>query len=377
MGYYKKADLPFYLNLVQKFTVCDNYFCSVLGPTHPNRLMADDRIDRSGWCGRRPDTGDQLGPEAVPMDVFVGDHARGSAGQRHQLEGVQPLRLELRPRRRRPSSARTCCCTSSSTSDPTSPLYQNAFNYYGPNVVGGLTGGSGPTTSPPTGQRHPPSGVVDPSSRQRTTSTHRPLRPWVSGTRSRFSNTLLSNPEVWASTVLFIMYDENDGLFDHVAPPTPPAGTRRGIPDRRPTTLGRGGQAGPIGFGVRVPMMVVSPFSTGGNVCSDVFDHTSQLRFLETLFGVFGTQHLRLAAPDRGRSHDGLPKRTPVTKTPRLPLTSDSTTTAPVGPLSANGGPDGECTALELVGADQAVTPFAIGKHQKMPSQAKGSLNRI
>ena len=38
-------------------------------------------------------------------------------------------------------------------------------------------------------------------------------------------DTLLSNPKVWASTVLFIMYDENDGFFDHVPPPTPPAGT--------------------------------------------------------------------------------------------------------------------------------------------------------
>ena len=46
------------------------------------------------------------------------------------------------------------------------------------------------------------------------------------------------------------------------------------------------GVRGPIGLGFRVPMLVLSPFSRGGLVCSDVFDHTSTLRFLETRFGV-------------------------------------------------------------------------------------------
>ena len=47
-----------------------------------------------------------------------------------------------------------------------------------------------------------------------------------------------------------------------------------------------GGINGPIGLGFRVPLLVVSPFSRGGFLCSDVFDHTSLLRFLETRFGV-------------------------------------------------------------------------------------------
>src|SRR5437764_242228 len=45
------------------------------------------------------------------------------------------------------------------------------------------------------------------------------------------------------------------------------------------------GIAGPIGLGFRVPMLVISPFSRGGFVSSDTFDHTSILRFLETRFG--------------------------------------------------------------------------------------------
>jgi phospholipase C len=86
---------------------------------------------------------------------------------------------------------------------------------------------------------------------------------------------LTADPEVWASTALFINYDENDGYFDHVPPPVPPAGT--------PGEFVRGE---PIGLGPRVPMLVVSPWSRGGAVCSETFDHSSVIRFLETWLGV-------------------------------------------------------------------------------------------
>ena len=91
----------------------------------------------------------------------------------------------------------------------------------------------------------------------------------------------------WAKTALFVTYDENGGFFDHVAPMTAPAGTpgeyvtAAAVPD--PTVAG--GISGPIGLGFRVPMMVISPFSRGGLVSSDLFDHTSMLRFIETRFG--------------------------------------------------------------------------------------------
>ena len=60
MGYYKKSDIPFYYQLAEKFTVCDNYFCSVLGPTHPNRLMAISGMLDPAGVGRRSDPRDQL-----------------------------------------------------------------------------------------------------------------------------------------------------------------------------------------------------------------------------------------------------------------------------------------------------------------------------
>ena len=103
-------------------------------------------------------------------------------------------------------------------------------------------------------------------------------------------DALTSNPEVWSKTALFITYDENDGYFDHVPPPFPPASADQGA-STVDTTLDHfpgnaGYAAGPYGLGQRVPMLVVSPWSTGGYVCSEVFDHTSIIRFMERRFGV-------------------------------------------------------------------------------------------
>jgi phospholipase C len=99
---------------------------------------------------------------------------------------------------------------------------------------------------------------------------------------------LTSNPKVWAKTAFIITYDENGGFFDHVVPPTAPPGT----PGEYLTASGiaAGPEAtpfyGPIGLGHRVPTLVVSPFSRGGYVATETFDHTSTLRLLEKRFGV-------------------------------------------------------------------------------------------
>ena len=98
--------------------------------------------------------------------------------------------------------------------------------------------------------------------------------------------TLRSNPKVWAKTVLFVTWDENGGFFDHVVPPGPPPGTPDEFVTTDPLPPEAAGINGPIGLGFRVPMLVISPFSRGGHINSDTFDHTSLLRFLETRFGV-------------------------------------------------------------------------------------------
>ncbi len=142
--------------------------------------------------------------------------------------------------------------------------------------------------------------------------------------------TLVSNPDVWAKTVFLVVYDENGGWFDHVAPPTPgplvtltngvapPAGaayrgeyvTPAGLQSVYPATSTADSQGvlGPVGLGFRVPALVVSPFSAGGWVCPDVFDHTSTLKLIEKVFLPPGTvlwrrrpRRVALALPGGGR----------------------------------------------------------------------------
>src|SRR5450432_1264027 len=40
---------------------------------------------------------------------------------------------------------------------------------------------------------------------------------------SRVLDALTHNPKTWGSTALFLTFDENDGMFDHVPPPAPPS----------------------------------------------------------------------------------------------------------------------------------------------------------
>jgi phospholipase C len=105
---------------------------------------------------------------------------------------------------------------------------------------------------------------------------------------SQFIDALTSNPDVWSKTVFFLNYDEDGGFFDHVVSPTPPA-----TPDQGASTVttlneifpGDGSHpSGPYGLGVRVPLLVISPWSKGGWVDSEIFDHTSLIKFIERRF---------------------------------------------------------------------------------------------
>ncbi|HEY4967084.1 MAG TPA: phospholipase C, phosphocholine-specific, partial [Puia sp.] len=116
---------------------------------------------------------------------------------------------------------------------------------------------------------------------------------------SELMDILTQNPEVWKKTIFILTYDENDGYFDHMPPFVAPHSgkietgkvsegmdtrveyvtveqekERNGfpVPDDRES---------PIGLGFRVPLIVASPWSRGGFVNSEVFEHTSTIQFLE------------------------------------------------------------------------------------------------
>jgi phospholipase C len=105
---------------------------------------------------------------------------------------------------------------------------------------------------------------------------------------SQIFDILVSNPEVFSKTVLLVNYDEADGSFDHIVPPTPPQTASDGA-----STVSTENEIvttsvpnGPIGLGTRVPFIAISPWSKGGYVNSQVFDHTSVVQFIEKRFGV-------------------------------------------------------------------------------------------
>ncbi|HEY7119233.1 MAG TPA: phospholipase C, phosphocholine-specific [Tepidisphaeraceae bacterium] len=108
---------------------------------------------------------------------------------------------------------------------------------------------------------------------------------------------LTENPEIWKKTIFILTYDENDGYFDHVPPFVAPHPRKRetGFTSREidasldyieleqdARTKFSSPRESPIGLGYRVPMVIASPWSRGGCVCSQVFDSTSVLQFLET-----------------------------------------------------------------------------------------------
>ncbi|MCW2935360.1 MAG: Phospholipase, partial [Actinomycetia bacterium] len=99
---------------------------------------------------------------------------------------------------------------------------------------------------------------------------------------------LASNEELWNTTLFIINYDENDGFFDHVVPPTPD-------PNKYPeefvslaSPAGTPGGGLPIGAGFRVPAFVISPWTVGGQIFSEVSDHTSCLRLIEAVAAAGG-----------------------------------------------------------------------------------------
>jgi phospholipase C len=300
MGYYTRDDLPFYYALADAFTLCDRYHCSILGPTHPNRLMANSgTIDPAGTSGG-PVTDTNETPDTLWQCTWpTMQEVLQDAGVSWKV--YSPSNVNLAP----PYAALASFPTwdpalynpvanpeimvatdhvlpyFSAFRNPASALYANAFT---PTFPGAFAADVASGALPSVSWIIPPLGFDD--------------HPSASPNQGQYFvslvlNALLANTAVWAKTALFLMYDENDGWFDHVPPPTAPAGTPGEYLTATPSsTLEPGyssqtlGIAGPLGLGMRVPAIMISPFSRGGNVVSQVFDHTSQLKLVAERFGV-------------------------------------------------------------------------------------------
>ena len=263
MGYYTRSDLQFYYALADAFTICDHYHCSVIGPTDPNRLYSV-----SAWL-------DPAGTHGGP----ILDTSTSRVGRFNTLTWTtMPEQLEARG-----ISWKVYSTPDGNFGDNVLPYFKQYWS--NPSLGSKATTPSFPGTfqaDVAAGTLPQVSWVLAP-----LLNSEHPPAPEVYGEASaaQVLQTLVSNPAVWAKTALFITYDENGGFFDHVPPPVAPAGTRGESLTVSPLPATASGVAGPIGLGFRVPTLVVSPFSRGGFVCRDTFDHTSTLRFLESRFG--------------------------------------------------------------------------------------------
>lgn len=306
MGHYRRADIPFQFALAESFTICDHYHCSVTAGTDPNRVVF--------WSGASND------PELRAKGINATDEHSEPDNFRCWVKGTLPT----------PGYT----YVGNSLKWPTIPdvlekagvswrIYQDPNNNWTGAMHGGLAFESFRTCKPgdalyEKGMSHwslehlkqhvmegtlPAVSWVLPSPAY---SEHPYASTPVEGAEftAKVLEALTANPDVWASTVFFQTFDENDGLFDHLAPSAPPSYDKNGVmqgkatldlaghyfsdPERKhiAKTDDWSGLVRPFGMGPRVPMYVVSPWSKGGWVNSQVFDHTSVGQFLEKRFGV-------------------------------------------------------------------------------------------
>ncbi|MPS78915.1 MAG: phospholipase C, phosphocholine-specific [Achromobacter sp.] len=292
MAYYEAADMPFQYAMARAFTVCDAYHCSFTGGTNTNRLFV--------WSGTNDGAGRGNGPALgnVYNKLTGGDPARAYTWTTY------PERLEA--------------------AGVSWRIYQDMADNYSLNPTAGFKAYRDayhglPGSLPALKDKALTTRSLD-LLRQDVLDGTLAQVSWICATRAgsehpspsspaqgadytaRVLDALTANPDVWSKTVLLLMFDENDGFFDHMPPPAPPsrdaAGTLAGAStvdtqgeyhtlitgvekDDTPAHLN-----GVYGLGPRVPMYVLSPWTKGGWVNSQVFDHTSVLRFVEQRFGV-------------------------------------------------------------------------------------------
>jgi phospholipase C len=331
MGYFQEAELPFQFALANAFTVCDDYHCGMHTGTHANRSFH--------WTGTN-------GPKGANVAYVNNVNAWSSTGPSTEgyewktyAERLQDANVSWMVYQNIPNNYgcnpllgfKAFRRANEASAKPVSTaLPQGASPAYAPGDDAGnpLYKGTA-NTLPVADQAAFDAGAILDAFRADVKAGRLPQVSWVippdvysehPGPSSPVQgawyiqevlDALTAVPEVWSKTVFIVNFDENDGYFDHV----PSASAPSPIPSADPgakafagkTTMSDedlsweyfnhpkppgipGTQPAPdgnvYGPGMRVPMYVISPWSRGGWVNSQTFDHTSVLRFLEARFGV-------------------------------------------------------------------------------------------
>ena len=240
MGYYDENDMPFFYSLANTFALADRSFCSLLGPTFPNRAFME-----AGSAFGFPDGNLFTQPLNNVMEILE----TGKVTWRDYYSSLPTLGLFL---------------------DSFSKYLDNAFliNHFFDDAAAGKLAQVN---------------WVDPQLGDNFGAVRNDLHPpgdMQLGDQflEQVVSALIASPQ-WPHMAIIITFDEHGGLYDHVSPP--PACP----PDNILPMLNPGDQPGAFDrLGIRVPTIVVSPYAKAHYVGHDVYDHTSILRFIEARF---------------------------------------------------------------------------------------------
>src|SRR5258708_35036808 len=238
MGYYALDRLPGVHQLSRNFTVCDRWFSSLPGPTWPNRFFALSGTS----CGRVLMPLGMRAPrpgEMFAQDQFTIFDRLREAGKSWCIYYYDFPSSLLLNRQRLPENLAGYSLIKNFFTDVRDEKRFPSFTFIEPKYFGADQNDD-----------HPPHNVFK-----------------AEKLIADVYNAIRSNPDLWESTLLVVVYDEHGGFYDHVEPPA-------AIPPddhREEWTFDR--------LGVRVPAILVSPW-VGAGVEKTIFDHTSLLKYL-------------------------------------------------------------------------------------------------
>jgi phospholipase C len=323
MGYYSREDIPFQYALAEAFTLCDSYHCSAMGPTWPNRMY---------WMTGTIDPNGQHGGPMISNDVPPGGFGWKTYAERLEEAGISWKVYQQQD---------NYDCNALEFFK----VFQGAAKGSPLYAKGMVRGSEGQFEYDAINDKLPAVSWIIPTSFQSEHPDYMPAdgAAFIAGK----IDAIAANKDVWEKTLFILNYDENDGIFDHVAPPVPAAGT----PNEFVNGL-------PIGGGFRVPCILVSPWTAGGWVSSEAFDHTSVLQLLEKFTGVREPNISEWRRQTFGDLTSALRFRQAKSAPPALPDTS--------GPLR-----------LATYEAATLPAPTLPTTEQKFPEQEKGGRKRV
>ncbi|WP_127359197.1 phosphocholine-specific phospholipase C [Actinacidiphila soli] len=287
LGYVDRTDIPFHYALADAYTVGDGYHCSVTSATGPNRtylwsgtidaqqkyssFVAYNGGDERGKNLLWETYAETLQKAGLTWKVYQGADDYGDNG----LEYFKTF-AQYDP-------------TQGGTPAPGNAFYDNGVANV-PEPLTGLTANADNLANAI--KADVAAGTLPKVSWVVTNQAFSEHPDGAPNDGAYYVNSVLealnSDPDVFNSTLVILNYDENDGQFDHVPPPAPAPGTKDEFYHETSGTLASYG-ALPVGLGFRVPLILISPWTRGGWVTSEVSDHTSAIQFLEKWTEALGT----------------------------------------------------------------------------------------